>query len=71
MRVELHAGFRAIFGVVIGAGFAVSASPEKLAVRGGRVAVTPDFREGLRVNPSRLAARRRRRINVRSSDEKV
>jgi hypothetical protein len=33
VSVELHARFRAIFGVVIGAGFAVSASFEKLAIR--------------------------------------
>ena len=31
--VELHARFRAIFGVVIGARFPVSASFEKLAIR--------------------------------------
>lgn len=33
VSVELHARFRAIFGVVIGAGFAVSAGLEKLAIR--------------------------------------
>ena len=33
VRVELHARFRAIFGVVIGAGFAVPAGLEKLAIR--------------------------------------
>ena len=33
VSVELHARFRAIFGVVIGAGFAVPAGLEKLAIR--------------------------------------
>jgi hypothetical protein len=33
VSVELHARFRAIFGVIIGAGFAVSAGLEKLAIR--------------------------------------
>ena len=33
VRVELHAGFRAIFGVVIGAGLAMPAGLEKLAIR--------------------------------------
>ena len=48
--VELHARLRAVFGVVVGARFAVAAGPEKLAVRRRRVAVAPDFGEGLRVN---------------------
>ena len=33
MGVELHAGFRAVFGVVVGARFAVPAGAEELAVR--------------------------------------
>ena len=50
MGVELHAGFRAVLGVVVGARFAVPAGAEELAVRRRRVAVTPYSGEGLRVN---------------------
>ena len=50
MRVEFHARFRAVFGVVVGARLAMSAGAEKLAVRRRRVAVAPDFREGLRMD---------------------
>ena len=50
MGVELHARLRAVFGVVVGARFAVAAGPEKLAVRRRGVAVAPDFGEGMRMN---------------------
>ena len=48
--VELHARLRAVFGVVVGAGLAMSAGAEKLAVRRRSVAVAPDSGEGLGVN---------------------
>ena len=41
--VELHARLRAVFGVVVGRGFALSAGAEELAVRRRRIAVAPDF----------------------------
>ena len=41
--VELHARFRAVFGVVVSAGLAMSAGAEELAVRRRRVAVAPNF----------------------------
>ena len=50
MGVELHARFRAVLGVVVGARFAVPAGAEELAVRRRRSAVAPDFRERLRMN---------------------
>ena len=41
MGVELHARFRAVLGVVVGARFAVSAGTEELAVRRRRVRRRP------------------------------
>ena len=50
MGVELHAGFRAVLGVVVGARLAVPAGAEELAVRRRRPAVAPNAGEGLGVN---------------------
>jgi hypothetical protein len=50
VRVEFHAGLRAVFCVVVGSGLAMSAGAEELAIRRRRVAVAPDFIERFGVN---------------------
>src|SRR5208337_5511994 len=48
--IELHARLRAVFGVVVSAGLAMSAGAEELAIRPRRVAVAPYPGERLGVN---------------------
>jgi hypothetical protein len=50
VSVEFHTRLRAIFGVVVSAGFTMSAGAKELAVRRRCVTVAPYRRAGLSVN---------------------
>ena len=45
--IELYAWLRPVVGVVVGAGLAVTASPEKLPVGGGSLPVAPESGKGV------------------------
>jgi hypothetical protein len=59
MRIKFDAGLRAIFGVVVGAGFAMPALFEKLSIRRWCTAIAPDSRERLCMDRFDQARQRR------------